>query len=66
MKDDIQMIIKNILNNQNLKTFDIDVYAHGKDIVIQPSDINKATTLFKIKTMESDIVYQNAIKTFVN
>ena len=63
---DIVPIINHIINNKDVKMLDFDVYSYGKEIVIQPSDINEANSLLKIKTMESDITYDNAIKTFMH
>lgn len=66
LKNDIVGILKGLIGNKDVKTMDIDVYAAWHDIIIQPEDMFKANTLFKIKTMESDIAYQQAMKTFIN
>ncbi len=63
---DIVGILKHIIGNKDVKVMDIDVYSHGKELVIQTSDLNKADTFLKIKTMESDLVYQNAIQSFIH
>lgn len=59
---DPEQFIKTVLSKNNVKMTDLNVYKDWGDLFIKAKDISKATNLFSIKTMESDIVFEDAIK----